>query len=180
MKRTSLPGTPAQIGSMASRMRSGDTRSIDGTADPVGLGLSFAGGSSINNGPGHGSQAGHSHGHSYGHGTGGSGSIGSGLSTTLGNGSAHIPIHAQHDGTGAGNEAKTIALLVGKLVNKLPCNSGVKLALVEGDAAVQATVASLRRIAASRMPWVIYALINALDTLAKVSLSELKGLAGSA
>ncbi|KAK8844111.1 hypothetical protein IAR55_006905 [Kwoniella newhampshirensis] len=70
-----------------------------------------------------------------------------------------------------GGEQKVINVLVGRLVHKLPCNSGIRLAMVEADSGVQSTIASLTQLARLRLPLVVHALTGALETLSKYSSS---------
>ncbi|KAL7420982.1 Ras GTPase activating protein ira2 [Cryptotrichosporon argae] len=77
---------------------------------------------------------------------------------------------AQSVGSSAG-EQKVVASLVARVVNKLPCNSGTRLAIMEQDEGVRTTVDSLVQMSRIRLPAVIHALTGALETLSKYSSS---------
>ncbi|ORY28775.1 hypothetical protein BCR39DRAFT_533800 [Naematelia encephala] len=64
-------------------------------------------------------------------------------------------------------EEKVIQALVGRIVNKLPSNSGKRLAMMEVDSTVQTTVQSLLKISRIRLGPVVHALASALETLSK-------------
>ncbi|WWD06786.1 hypothetical protein V865_004881 [Kwoniella europaea PYCC6329] len=64
-------------------------------------------------------------------------------------------------------EQKVINSLVGRIVNKLPCNSGIRLAIMEVDPGVQATIGSLLQLSRSRVALIVHSLMGALETLSK-------------
>ncbi|WVW79391.1 hypothetical protein I302_101360 [Kwoniella bestiolae CBS 10118] len=64
-------------------------------------------------------------------------------------------------------EHKVINSLVGRIVNKLPCNSGIRLAIMEVDPGVQATIGSLLQLSRSRVSLIVQSLVGALETLSK-------------
>ncbi|OCF79181.1 neurofibromin 1 [Kwoniella mangroviensis CBS 8886] len=64
-------------------------------------------------------------------------------------------------------EQKVINSLVGRIVNKLPCNSGIRLAIMEVDPGVQATIGSLLQLSRSRVSLIVHSLMGALETLSK-------------
>ncbi|WVQ63868.1 uncharacterized protein L199_002024 [Kwoniella botswanensis] len=64
-------------------------------------------------------------------------------------------------------EQKAINSLVGRIVNKLPCNSGIRLAIMEVDPGVQATIGSLLQLSRSRVSLIVHSLMGALETLSK-------------
>lgn len=66
-------------------------------------------------------------------------------------------------------EQKVVTSIVLRLVNKLPCNSGIKLAMMEIDEGVKTTVESLLQISRIRLPLVVHALASSLETLSKYS-----------
>ncbi|WVR09039.1 hypothetical protein IAU60_006099 [Kwoniella sp. DSM 27419] len=70
------------------------------------------------------------------------------------------------------SEQKIVHALVGRLVNKLPCNSGIRLAMMEVDPGVQATVKSLLQLAKLRLSLVVQALTSALESVSKYSSSS--------
>ncbi|OCF40958.1 neurofibromin 1 [Kwoniella heveanensis CBS 569] len=69
-------------------------------------------------------------------------------------------------------EQKVINSLVGRLVNKLPCNSGIRLAMMEVDPGVQATISSLLQLSRLRLSLIVQSITGALDTLSKYSSSS--------
>ncbi|RSH95012.1 Ras GTPase activating protein ira2 [Saitozyma podzolica] len=77
----------------------------------------------------------------------------------------------QRQPDGSAGELKVVGALVSRLVNKLPCNSGIRLGTVEIDQGVQTTVDALLRLARIRLPLVVQALVGALETLSKYSSS---------
>ena len=58
---------------------------------------------------------------------------------------------------------------------KLPCNSGIRLGMMEVEVGVRATVSSLVTFAKIRLPVVVHALTGALEILSKVSPQILWG-----
>ncbi|ORX39325.1 putative ras GTPase activator [Kockovaella imperatae] len=68
---------------------------------------------------------------------------------------------------GVGGELRVIATLVGRLVNKLPCNSGTRLGVMEIDRTVTATVQALLQISSTQLGGVVHALVMALENLSK-------------
>ncbi|WRT69099.1 uncharacterized protein IL334_006083 [Kwoniella shivajii] len=69
-------------------------------------------------------------------------------------------------------EQKIINSLVGRIVNKLPCNSGIRLAIMEVDPSIQATISSLLQLAKLRLSLIVQSITSALDTLSKYSSSS--------
>ncbi|WVF65508.1 hypothetical protein IAT40_000236 [Kwoniella sp. CBS 6097] len=69
-------------------------------------------------------------------------------------------------------EQKVINSLVGRLVNKLPCNSGIRLAMTESDPGVQATITSLLQLSRLRLSLIVQSLTGALDNLSRYSSSS--------
>nr|XP_018259204.1 neurofibromin 1 [Kwoniella dejecticola CBS 10117]OBR81362.1 neurofibromin 1 [Kwoniella dejecticola CBS 10117] len=69
-------------------------------------------------------------------------------------------------------EQKVINSLVFRIVNKLPCNSGTRLAIMEVDPGVQATIGSLLQLSRSRLPLIVQSLVGALETLSKYTSSS--------
>lgn len=58
--------------------------------------------------------------------------------------------------------------LLADIPTQLPCNSGIKLAMMELDDGVKTTVESLLQISRIRLSLVVHALASALETLSKV------------
>ncbi|CAK9779949.1 putative ras GTPase activator [Cutaneotrichosporon oleaginosum] len=91
----------------------------------------------------------------------------------------HTDNPSLHDGSSANSgytrqdplvgEQKVVTSIVSRLVNKLPCNSGIKLAMMEIDEGVKTTVESLLQISRIRLPLVVHALASSLETLSKYS-----------
>ncbi|KIR99934.1 neurofibromin 1 [Cryptococcus deuterogattii 2001/935-1] len=75
-------------------------------------------------------------------------------------------------------EQKIINALVARLVNKLPCNSGVQLVVLESDAAVQSIIQSLLQLSRTRSSLVVQSLVNVLEMLSKYASSS-TSLAGA-
>lgn len=69
-------------------------------------------------------------------------------------------------------EAKVVNALVGRLLNRLPCNAGTRLAFVEAEPSVRSTISALLQLSKTRLPLVFLALGNALDTLAKYATTS--------
>ncbi|WWC73068.1 uncharacterized protein I206_107033 [Kwoniella pini CBS 10737] len=69
-------------------------------------------------------------------------------------------------------EQKVINSLVSRIVNKLPCNSGIRLAIMEVDPGVQATIGSLLQLSKSRVSLIVQSLMGALETLSKYTSSS--------
>ncbi|KAK4687682.1 neurofibromin 1, partial [Tremellales sp. Uapishka_1] len=73
---------------------------------------------------------------------------------------------------GSAGEQKVVAALVGRLVNKLPCNSGIRLGMMELDPGVQTTIQSILQMAKIRLSLVVFAVTGALEALSKYSSSS--------
>ncbi|WWC91180.1 uncharacterized protein L201_006121 [Kwoniella dendrophila CBS 6074] len=69
-------------------------------------------------------------------------------------------------------EQKVINSLVGRIVNKLPCNSGMRLAIMEVDPGIQATINPLLQLSRSRLPMIVQSLMVALENLSKYTSSS--------
>ncbi|OXB36317.1 neurofibromin 1 [Cryptococcus neoformans] len=69
-------------------------------------------------------------------------------------------------------EQKILNALVARLVNKLPCNSGIQLAILESDAVVQSTIQSLLQLSGTRLSLVVQSLVNVLEALSKYASSS--------
>ncbi|KAI0065862.1 hypothetical protein BV25DRAFT_1988944 [Artomyces pyxidatus] len=90
------------------------------------------------------------------------------------NDSHHMTAHAQHppfyassSAAGATHQQKIIHVLVNRLRNKLPSNSGVELPGVESDQAVEETVQCLVEMSRDSLDVIGLALTELLDKLAK-------------
>ncbi|KAI0677196.1 hypothetical protein C8Q78DRAFT_1180405 [Trametes maxima] len=64
-------------------------------------------------------------------------------------------------------QQKVVQVLINRLKNKLPCNSGISLTELEGDDAVQQTVESLVELSKDSLDMISLALTEQLDKLAK-------------
>ncbi|WOO81456.1 Neurofibromin [Vanrija pseudolonga] len=87
----------------------------------------------------------------------------------------HADNPSLHDGGGQltrpemiSGEQRVVQTLVKRLVDKLPCNSGIKLAILENDEGIKTTVESLLQISRLQLSVVAHTLASALDTLAKL------------
>ncbi|KAH9854976.1 hypothetical protein C2E23DRAFT_883516 [Lenzites betulinus] len=64
-------------------------------------------------------------------------------------------------------QQKVVQVLINRLKNKLPCNSGITLTLLEADEAVQQTVQSLIELSKDSLDMISLALTEQLDKLSK-------------
>ncbi|RDB19915.1 Neurofibromin [Hypsizygus marmoreus] len=70
-------------------------------------------------------------------------------------------------GASATPQQKIIQVLVNRLKNKLPCNSGLSLDRLEGDTAIQQTIEALVELSNDSLDIIAWALSELLDRLAK-------------
>ncbi|PWN51037.1 hypothetical protein IE53DRAFT_314631 [Violaceomyces palustris] len=71
-----------------------------------------------------------------------------------------------------GSSQILIGSIVQRLVNRLPCNSGWRMSLLEGDELVRSSVANLVGLSRFQLPGVVRELLAALENLNKVSSAQ--------
>ncbi|KAL7282669.1 hypothetical protein ACG7TL_004142 [Trametes sanguinea] len=88
--------------------------------------------------------------------------------------SAHSPVLSPHNLPYASStnippspQQKVVQVLINRLKNKLPCNSGISLTELEADEAIQQTVESLVELSKDSLDMISLALTEQLDKLAK-------------
>lgn len=54
------------------------------------------------------------------------------------------------------------------LTKQLPCNSGIRIGVLETDSTIKTTVQALRQMSIMRLPAVVHSLLGALEGLTKV------------